>query len=215
MSTSTPTGNSALPPNHHADHPGFAGFGGIVAALAFTIGRGVDAELAIALTDIGPDDKVVDIGCGPGVAVRRAAAHGASSVTGVDPATVMLRVARTLTRASRGDAPAVRYLEGAAEALPLPDGSATVAWSLATVHHWHDLDAGLGEARRVLRPSGRFLAIERRVEPGTSGHRSHGWTEEQAWLFAERCRAAGFPNVEVGHHHPGRRPVRSVLAQAM
>lgn len=56
----------------------------------------------------------------------------------------MLRVARALTRASRSDTATVRYQDGTAEALPLPDGSATVAWSLATVHHWHDLDAGLG-----------------------------------------------------------------------
>jgi ubiquinone/menaquinone biosynthesis C-methylase UbiE len=48
------------------------------------------------------------------------------------------------------------------------------------VHHWHDLDAGLAEVRRVLRPSGRFLAIERQVEPGATGLASHGWTAEQA-----------------------------------
>ena len=39
--------------------------------------------------------------------------------------------------------------------------------------------------------------------------------EALAGEIAERCRAAGFPNVEVGHHHPGRRPVLSVLAQAI
>jgi len=117
-----------------------------------------------------------------------------------------------VTRASRAHG-AVRYLGGTAEALPLPDDSASVAWSLATVHHWRDLDAGLAEVRRVLRPSGRFLAVERRVEPGAAGLRSHGWTEEQATLFAERCRAAGFPTVEIGHHHRGRRPVLSVLAE--
>jgi ubiquinone/menaquinone biosynthesis C-methylase UbiE len=214
--TSTSTGDATLPPNHHADHPGFAGLGGVVAALCFTIGRRGDADLAIELTGVGPDDDVVDIGCGPGVAVGRAAARGASSVVGVDPAAVMLRVARALIRASRRDRPTPRYLEGAAEALPLPDGSASVAWSLATVHHWHDLDTGLAEARRILRPSGRFLAIERRVEPGASGHASHGWTPEQAHLFADRCRAAGFSNVEVDRHRPGRRRrVFSVLAQAL
>jgi len=212
--TTTSTGRTTLPPNHHADHPGFAGFGGLVAALFFTIGRGGDADLAIELTGVGPDDDVVDIGCGPGVAARRAAARGACSVVGVDPATVMLRVARALTRASRSERPAVRYLEGTAEALPLPDGSATVAWSLATVHHWHDLEAGLGEVQRVLRPAGRFLAIERRAEPGASGHASHGWTEEQAHLFAERCRAAGFSSAEVDHHRHGRRRLLSVLARA-
>src|SRR5690606_6805868 len=213
MATPTPAAPAAPPPNHHADHPGFAGPAGLLAALAFTIGRGATADLAISLTRTGPGDDVVDIGCGPGVAVRRAAARGAASVTGVDPAAVMLRVARVLSRARRRSAP-VRYLEGTAEALPLADRSASVAWSLATVHHWRDIDAGLAEARRVLRPSGRFLAVERRFEPGATGHGSHGWTEEQAGLFADRCRAAGFGAVEVGHHRPGRQLLLSVLATA-
>jgi SAM-dependent methyltransferase len=207
--TSTSHPRADLPPNHHAHHPGFAGLGGALAALCFTVGRGGDAELAVELTGAGPGDDVVDIGCGPGVAVRRAAARGASSVVGVDPATVMLRVARVLTLGTP------RYLVGTAEDLPLPDGSATVAWSLATVHHWQDIDAGLREARRVLRPSGRLLAVERLVAPGATGLASHGWTEPQAEQFAERCRAAGLTDVEVGRHRSGRRrQVLSVLARA-
>ncbi len=212
-SSSISTGHTATPPNHHAHHPGFAGLRGLVAALAFTVGRGEAADLAIDLTGTGPGDDVVDIGCGPGVAVRRAAARRASSVVGVDPAAVMLRVGRPLTRVRPG-ARRVRYLGGAAEALPLPDDSVTVAWSLSTVHHWHDVEAGLAEVRRVLRPSGRFLAIERRAQPGARGHASHGWTEDQAELFAERCRAAGFTAVEVGGHDLRRRHVISVLATA-
>lgn len=212
MTSTPPTPDVALPPNHHADHPGFAGVGGTLAALAFTIGRRGDADLAIRLAGVHPGDDVVDIGCGPGVAVRRAAARGASSAVGVDPAAVMLRTARALTRRPGPDAATVRYLEGAAEALPLPDSSATVAWSLATVHHWDDVDAGLAEVRRVLRPSGRFVAIERRTVAGASGLASHGWTDEQAQLFAERCRAAGFSGVEVGRHRHGRRQVLTVHA---
>jgi ubiquinone/menaquinone biosynthesis C-methylase UbiE len=211
MAASNPVGRTALPPNHHAHYPGFAGVGGLLAALSFTVGRGADADLALRLTGIGPGDDVVDVGCGPGVAVRRGAASGAS-VVGIDPAPVMLHVARLVTRDGRSSA--VRYLAGAAEKLPLPDDSATVVWSLATVHHWQDLDAGLAEARRVLRPSGRLLAVERRVEPGARGHASHGWTDDQARAFAERCRAAGFADVDVGHHQAGRRHVVSVLAGA-
>jgi ubiquinone/menaquinone biosynthesis C-methylase UbiE len=212
--SATPTDDATRPPNHHADHPGFAGIGGVLAAICFTIGRGAAAELAIELTGTGTGtgDDVVDIGCGPGVAVRRAATRGASSVVGVDPAAVMLRVARALTRTSRRATSTVRYQDGTAEALPLPDGSATVAWSLATVHHWHDLDTGLTEVRRVLRPSGRFLAIERQVEPGATGLASHGWTDEQAHLFVERCRTAGFTNISIDRHQPSRRRVLSVLA---
>jgi ubiquinone/menaquinone biosynthesis C-methylase UbiE len=213
MDTTNRTTSTEQPPNHHAAHPGFSGIGGLVAALSFAVGREADADLAIRLAAVGSDDVVVDIGCGPGTAVRRAAAQGASSVVGVDPAPVMLRVARLLTRTSGRTGSHVRYLEGAAEALPLPDACATVVWSLATVHHWHDLDAGLAEVQRVLRAPARFVVLERRIEPGASGHASHGWTEDQADLFAKQCRAAGF-SAEIGRHQAGHKAVLMVVARA-
>ncbi len=100
-----------------------------------------------------------------------------------------------------------------AEALGLPDGSATVAWSISTVHHWSDVDAGLVGVHRVLEPGGRFVAIERLSPAGARGHASHGWTEAQAGAFAEVCVAHGFVDTRVATHHVGRRPVLSVSAR--
>src|SRR5215471_2096907 len=113
-------------PNHHKDHPGFAGLGGVVAALAMATRHGDDGRLAATLTGVGPLDTVVDVGCGPGGGVRKAAGRGATAI-GIDPAAVMLRVARVLSTGR----PRIRYLEGKAEALPLDDGTATVLWSIA------------------------------------------------------------------------------------
>jgi ubiquinone/menaquinone biosynthesis C-methylase UbiE len=215
MTISTaPPGGDALVPNHHADHPGFAGLGGLVAAWTFTIGRRGDAALAVRLTGLAPGEVVVDVGCGPGVAVRHAAAAGAGSVTGVDPATVMLRVGAVVGAVRPSQRRRVRYVAGTAEALPLDDGHADVVWSLATVHHWRDLERGLAEVRRVLRPGGRFLAVERRSAPGATGHASHGWTDGQAAAFADCCRAAGFRDVTVATHASDpRRRVLTVLAR--
>jgi ubiquinone/menaquinone biosynthesis C-methylase UbiE len=197
------------PPNHHADYPRFAGVRGAIAALTMVFGRKGDARLAVRLSGMRSGDTVVDVGCGPGAAVRYAARLGAR-VTGVDPAPVMLRVARVLTRRSRN----VRYVEGAAEAIPLPDGSASVLWSLATVHHWSDLDAGLGEVRRVLLPGGHLVAVERRSAKGARGHAGHGWSDEQASAFADRCREHGFTDVRVEPTTTGRRSTISVVATA-
>ncbi len=194
-------------PNHHRDHPGFSGVSGLVAAITFTVRRGDDAALAIRLTEAQRGDVVVDIGCGPGVAARRAARVGAT-VTGVDPAPVMLRTAGLIPGGGH-----VRYLAGTAEDLPLPDGSVTVAWSLATVHHWSDIDAGLREVQRVLAPGGRFLALERLSRPGAQGVASHGWTRAQAEAFAERCGQLGFADVVVAEHH-AHRPLISVLGRS-
>jgi SAM-dependent methyltransferase len=196
---------AAVTPNHHAHHPGFAGPTGFLFALTMAVGRTGDARLAVELAGAGPEDDVVDVGCGPGVAARHAAGV-ARSVVGVDPAAVMLRVARwSGTKGGR-----VRYEEGVAEALPLADGSASVLWSLASVHHWQDVDRALDEAHRVLRPGGRLVAIERRTVPGATGLASHGWTPEQAEAFAALCTRHGFDGPTVGSHGTGRR--RRVLA---
>jgi ubiquinone/menaquinone biosynthesis C-methylase UbiE len=196
-------------PNHHADYPGFSGAAGLVAALSMVGGRSGDARLVARLSGLVPGDVVVDIGCGPGVAARHGARLGAG-VTGVAPAPIMLRVARLLTRRSEK----VRYVEGAAEALPAADDSASVVWSIATVHHWADLDAGLREARRVLRRGGRLVAIERRTRPGARGHAGHGWTDSQAEAFTDRCREHGFLDVRVERDTSGRRSTVSVIANA-
>lgn len=191
-------------PNHHAHFPGFAGTTGMLAAMSMSVGRRADAALAIELTELSGSDRLVDIGCGPGTAARRAARLG-TRVTGVDPAAVMLRVARW--RGSAG----VSYLDGRAEALPLPDRSVTVAWSIASVHHWTELGAGLSEVRRVLEPGGRFLAIERRTRPGATGLASHGWTDAHATAFADACRAAGLTDMRIEPRRAGRRSLVAVL----
>ena len=195
-----------LPVNHHADHPGFAGAMGVCVGLALLFMGRASARLAADLTAVSAGDTVVDIGCGPGGAAREAARRGAA-VIGVDPAPVMLRLARMFTRRKN-----ITWTMGTAEQVPLPDGSATVAWSLATVHHWKDVDAGLAEMHRVLAPQGRLLAVERQVESGATGFASHGWTRQQAEAFAALCRSAGFCDVAVGQHTAGRRDVWSVQA---
>jgi ubiquinone/menaquinone biosynthesis C-methylase UbiE len=196
-------------PNHHADHSGFAGPIGFLAAASMVLGRSGDARLAERLSGLRPGETVVDVGCGPGAAVRHAARRGASTV-GVDPASVMLRVARMLTRSSL---PA-RYVQASAESLPLGDESVSVVWSIATVHHWADLDAGLQEARRVLEPAGRLVAIERQSPPGATGLRSHGWTEAQADAFAQQCLEHGFVDARVDRHQHRRSRKLSVTAIA-
>lgn len=194
-------------PNHHADYPAFSGIAGCVAALSMAFGRNSDAQLAVHLSGMGSGDTVVDIGCGPGVAVRYSARLGAT-VTGVDPAPVMLRFARRLTR----HVAKVRYIEGSAEKIPLPEGSASIVWSIATVHHWSDVDAGLREVRRVLLPAGRLVALERHTQQGARGHASHGWTDDQATAFMDRCRDHGFTDVRLERATVGRRNTIGVVA---
>lgn len=199
------TGQPSVP-NHHAHHPGFAGPAGFFAAASMTLAGRRRARLADRLAGLRPGDSVADIGCGPGGAARWAARRGAE-VFAIDPAPVMLRFGRAVTWRA-----AVHYAEGSAEAVPLPSSSVTVAWAIATVHHWADPDAGLREAHRILKPGGRLVIIERLAQPGATGLASHGWTAGQASAFADRCREHGFTGARTDQHPSGRQSMISVTA---
>ncbi|MDH3679927.1 MAG: class I SAM-dependent methyltransferase [Acidimicrobiia bacterium] len=194
-----------LPPNHHAHYRQFSGVFGYLAGFTMIIGRGRDARLVAEIANMDASEHVLDIGCGPGTAARLAAGRGAR-VTGVDPAEPMLRIARLLTRLARpaGD---IDWVRASAERLTLLDDSVTLCWSLASVHHWPDLTAGLSEVQRVLRPGGSFIALEKRTQPGATGNASHGWTPDQADAFAEMLTDQGFTSAEVSNHDLGRRRV--------
>ncbi|OBB31737.1 SAM-dependent methyltransferase [Mycolicibacterium peregrinum] len=199
--------NAARAINHHADHPGFAGVTGVLCGLAFLLVGRAKARLAADVARVSATDHVVDVGCGPGTAARVAARRGAR-VTGVDPSSTMLRIARLVTPKR---AP-ITWGEGAAEALPVTDGSATVVWALATVHHWQDVDMAVAEVHRVLAPSGRLVAIERQSPDDATGLASHGWTRQQAEAFATLCRGTGFDDVSVAEHGSGKRATWVVSA---
>ncbi len=193
-----------LPPNHHADYKQFNALFGYVASLTMILGRQNDADVVVRRTpNLGPEVHLLDIGCGPGNAVRTAARTGASAI-GLDPSGPMLTMAKLLTRI-RPPKGEVDWIEAGAEAMPVPDKSVDVVWSLKAVHHWPQLTEGLDEVRRVLKPGGLFVALEKKSPPGATGGASHGWTPDQAKLLADMlCDEHGFLDVEVREHTSGR-----------
>lgn len=94
----------------------------------------------------------------------------------------------------------VEFRHGTAEAIPLPDGAATLAWSISSAHHWSDRSAAVVELHRVLAPAGRLLIAERLIVDGARGLAAHGLAAERAEEFA-----AGFADVAVTEHGGRRR----------
>ena len=174
----------------------------IITAASMTVGRGRLARAAADAAELTSADRVVDIGFGPGTAVRHAARRAATTI-GVDPDPGMLRLARWSTALRR--LPNVSWLEGRAEKLPLPDGQATVVWAISSAHHWEDRGAGIGEAWRALAPGGRLVLAERLARPEARGHAAHGLTRGQAEDLTCQLTAAGFGQVRLHVARAGHR----------
>jgi ubiquinone/menaquinone biosynthesis C-methylase UbiE len=179
----------------------FEGLFGLVAGWTMSFGRGRSTRLVLDLARVGPGDRVLDVGCGPGLFLRGVAARGATAV-GVDPSARMRRLARR--RIPAGLRSKITVVEGSAEHLPLEDGSATVAWAVASFHHWSDPDAGLAEVHRVLAPGGRLLVAER-LAGRRAWFRGHALTWEATQDLAAGVGRAGFAEVAATRHSVGRR----------
>lgn len=98
-------------------------------------------------TQVGPDTSLLDIGCGPGLALQLAAGRGAK-VAGVDAAAASIAIARE--RTPDGD-----FRVGEMEDLPWGDATFDVVTGFHSFFYAANLPNALREARRVTRSGGR------------------------------------------------------------
>ncbi len=141
--------------------------------------------LIVRLAGLAASDRALDIGCGPGTAVRKAAAVVvAGEAAGVDRSEPMVEIARRRSRRLAN----TRFEVGSAESLPFPDDSFTVVWTAHSFHHWEDREAGLAEMLRVLADGGRGLILE------TDG-KKHGLTDSASETVMATMERLGFRDV--------------------
>lgn len=130
-------------------------------------------RLAVDALDLAPNAVVVDVGCGTGAALRRAAARVTDGrLIGVDPVERMIEIARERT-ANHPAQSRIEFRGGPAEQLPIDDAVADVVFAFDSFDHWQDQHAGLGEVRRILRPDGQFVVVKDGGLPGGTKARSH------------------------------------------
>jgi ubiquinone/menaquinone biosynthesis C-methylase UbiE len=115
----------------------------------------------VALADLSPGARVLDVGCGTGGLAIAAAerVRPTGTVHAVDASPAM--VARARHRAARAGV-AVTVEVAPVEALPFPAGAFDAVLSSLMLHHLpEDLRAqAFAEIRRVLRAGGRLLAVD-------------------------------------------------------
>jgi SAM-dependent methyltransferase len=146
---------------------------------------------AVQLLDVRPTDRVIELGCGPGVAIAALAARATQGlVVGVDHSQVMIRQAgrrnRSAVRAGR-----VRVIHMPVERLSPDDGPFDAALAVNTVGMWPDPTARLREIARLLRPGGRIALVSQPRCPGATATTSAAAADELAALLT----GAGFEHL--------------------
>lgn len=106
--------------------------------------------------------KVLELGIGMGLNLAFYDPDKVSSVTGVDPAAELRAIAKAAPHDPRLP---VNVEDGTAEALPFEAGSFDCVVCTFTLCSVHTPTAALAEARRVLKPGGRFLYCEHGLAP--------------------------------------------------
>jgi SAM-dependent methyltransferase len=106
--------------------------------------------------------RVLELGIGAGANLAYYDAEKVESVTGVDPAAELRAMAQAAPRDPRLQ---VRVEDGTAEALPFDDKSFDCVVCTFTLCSVCGPEAALAEARRVLKPGGRFLYCEHGLAP--------------------------------------------------
>jgi SAM-dependent methyltransferase len=127
-------------------------------ALYDTIGRNYatfrrpDPRIASAINAALADAaSVLNVGAGTG-----SYEPPGRNVLAVEPSEVMIR------QRPPGAAPC---LQASAEALPLETGSVDAAMAILSIHHWTDLERGIGEMARVARRRVVLLTFDPDAEP--------------------------------------------------
>ncbi len=123
-----------------------------------TVGLDIRWRRLAAESAVRSGDRVLDAACGTGDLAIADLKAGAGKVTGLDFSQAMLARARRKT-AGRSPA-ALDWVQGDMLALPFADATFDAATVGFGVRNVADLELGLRELRRVLRPGGRLAILE-------------------------------------------------------
>ena len=158
-------------------------------------------EAMLALLD--PTWTIGDLGAGTGATLAMVAPH-VKQVIAVEPSAAMLKAARNRVRMAHLEN--VELRSGRLEQLPVEDQTLHGALVVLVLHHVADIDRGLAEMHRVLKPGGVALIVDllpHKVEMFREkmGHKWMGFAPDR---LAEQLRHAGFTDIR-RHTLPSRK----------
>ena len=145
------------------------------------------------ILDLVAGKTVLDVACGEGYGSAMLS-QSAASVTGVDISAEAVRHASNSYHLRTN----LRYLEGSATALQLPDACFDVVVSFETIEHLAEQEEMLAELRRVLRPDGVLVisSPNRPVYTEESGEHNEFHVKELDFYEFDMLLKSRFPAVQ-------------------
>ena len=120
--------------------------------------RGPEAMLALGIERLAQGSRVLDVGCrNASHLIKLVQGTGATGV-GLDPLTRLIEQARQAV-SEAGLADRIELLDGGMHAIPFPDDWFDLVWCRDVIEVVEDLDAGIAEMARVLRPGGSLIVF--------------------------------------------------------
>jgi len=120
--------------------------------------RAPDAMLSLATEHLTPASVVLDVGCRDAShLIELVRATGANGV-GIDPVSRLVQRARAGVTGASLDA-RIEIVEGMMQNIPYPDASFDLVWCRDVIELVEDLEAGIAEITRVLRPNGHLIVF--------------------------------------------------------
>ena len=174
-----------------------------------------DDQWVVELLDVQPHDRVLDVGCGPGVTIALIAERAtAGFVAGVDPSPVMVRQATRRNR-SAGRQGRVELRLGTVSALPYPGAHFTKACAVHSLYFWPSVEDGLREVHRVLALDGLLVLAFRMRRAGASllDPSRYGYTDAQVAELMATLGVVGFRDVATQRREIGRETITALLAR--
>jgi demethylmenaquinone methyltransferase/2-methoxy-6-polyprenyl-1,4-benzoquinol methylase len=110
----------------------------------------------LRLARVQPGERALDLCCGTGDLTLALAKRGADA-TGLDFSDPMLQVAKEKAQSAKSK---IEFIRGDAQQIPFPNETFDVLTIGYGLRNLADLDAGLRDMWRVMKPRGRFVALE-------------------------------------------------------
>ncbi|HHH75496.1 MAG TPA: class I SAM-dependent methyltransferase [Phycisphaerae bacterium] len=147
---------------------------------------------------LGSSSAALDIGCGGGKVVKMLATKmPGGKVYGIDHSLEMVNLSKRVNRSLIGN-DRVEINHGSVSSLPYTDNMFDIVTAFETIQFWPNLNEDLREVKRVLKPLGQLLVVNR--YPDLEGQNS-SWAEvlqiHSSEEYRERLSDASYVDISI------------------